>query len=98
MRTSLQHMRSQAVILFPIHSTKVKLKQLHLSRKNTYLNVSAVGDHNTCIKDVISAGQRFICLLYCSKVAISMNQLRHKIFSSKKNTPQIKALPPTDAA
>ncbi len=60
--------------------------------------MNTLGNPDAPIKDVITAGQEFMCLLYGSNVVMPMNQLRHKIFSSKKTTPQIKSLPPTDAA
>ncbi len=44
-------------------------------------------------------GHDFVYLLYKEQNVVTyMNQLRQELFSSKKNTPRIKSLPPTDTA
>ena len=61
------------------------------------LEVFGQADANLC--DVISAGHRFFSIMYTGKPSSTvMNQLRHTIFTSKRDTPKIKTLPPTDSA
>ncbi len=63
------------------------------------LKLDVFGDPRVDFADVFKAGLEFVCLLNREQnVVTSMNQheLRHKIFSSKKNTPRIKSLHPTD--
>ena len=61
--------------------------------------LDVLGEHEANIHDVLTAGRKFISVLYKERTACtSMNRLRHAIFVSTKNTPKIKTLPPTDPA
>ena len=67
------------------------------------VGLDALGEKEADLSDVITAGHRFISTLYSTgkqrdQHPRSMNLLRHAIFVSKKDTPKIKSLPPTDLA
>lgn len=63
------------------------------------VHLEVLGEEDANLHDVLRAGHKFVSLLYKDKqVNSSMNQLRHTIFTTKKDTPKIKSLPPTDLA
>ena len=63
------------------------------------VGLEILGEKEANLDDVIRAGRKFISVLYNDKHSTtSMNHLRHTIFASKRNTPKIKTLPPTDSA
>jgi hypothetical protein len=63
------------------------------------VGMEVLGEQEASLCDVITAGHKFVSILYKEKqMHTSMNQLRHTIFMSKKDTPKIKSLPPTDPA
>src|SRR6476469_193079 len=63
------------------------------------VGLEELGEHETNIHDVLTAGRKFINVLYKERIPYtSMNRLRHAIFVSTKNTPKIKTLPPTEPA
>ncbi len=63
------------------------------------MNLEVLGQTDANLCDVISAGHRFFSILYSGKQSTTtMNLLRHTIFISKRDTPKIKTLPPTDSA
>ncbi len=68
-----------------------------MMKNDTDLHV--LGDPDASTQQVISAGHEFISMLYQSKhYPITMIRLRYEIFISRKDTPKIKCLPPTDIA
>ena len=67
--------------------------------KKHEVGLEIMGEQHANISDVLTAGRKFVTFLYKDKQPqCSMNQLRHTIFVSKKQTPKIKSLPPTDPA
>ena len=61
------------------------------------VGLEKLGEPGIDLNDAISAGHKFISILYKAKQPhISMNQLIYNIFLSKKDTPKIESLPPTD--
>ncbi|MES9884496.1 MAG: hypothetical protein ABW185_26930, partial [Sedimenticola sp.] len=63
------------------------------------VGLEILGERTVSLEDTISVGHKFVGVLYKGKQPhTSMNQLRHTIFMSKRDTPKIKTLPPTDAA
>ena len=88
----------QDVTQFHTLLLKGNAKALGVIKKHPHLKLEVIGEEHGCIKYVLSAGQEFMCLLYGVETPISMTELRHKIFSSKRSTPSIKTLPPTDAS
>lgn len=63
------------------------------------VDLEVLGEQGATLCDVIKAGRKFVSLLYKENhTHVSMNQLRYIIFVSKRDTPKIKSLPPTDLA
>ncbi len=63
------------------------------------VGLEILGERTVSLEDTISVGHKFVGVLYKGKQPhTSMNQLRHTIFMSKRDTPKIKTLAPTDAA
>ena len=63
------------------------------------IDLEIIGIPDAELSDVIAAGRKFISILYKEKVSTtSMNKIRYTIFRSKRDTPKIKSLPPTDPA
>jgi hypothetical protein len=65
------------------------------------VGLEVLGEQDSNTSDVITAGHKFMSILYKEKqshTTTSMNELRHAIFVSRKDTPKIKSLPPTDPA
>ncbi len=63
------------------------------------VGLEILGESNVSMEDTLLAGHKFVAILYRQRQPhTSMNQLRHAIFLSKRDTPKIKTLPPTDAA
>ena len=77
---------------------KGKLSAVSVMMKHD-IGLEVLGEMDANMDDVITAGHKFLSLLYKEKQCnISMNQLRHTIFTKRKDTPKIKSLPPTDPA
>ena len=77
---------------------KGKNSGLSVLEKNDDISLEVFGEEDSTKDDIVDAGTRFFAYLYGSKLPIKINQLRHEIFSSRKTTPSIKSLPPTDEA
>ncbi|MES9884700.1 MAG: hypothetical protein ABW185_27970 [Sedimenticola sp.] len=77
---------------------KGKTSAVTLMLKNE-VGLELLGEEDTSSENLLTIGHRFVGLLYKAKAPpASMNDLRHSIFVSKRSTPKIKSLPPTDAA
>ncbi len=63
------------------------------------VGLELIGERTSHMDEITTAGHRFIGRMYKDKQThTSMNQLRHTMFMSKRDTPKIKTLPPTDYA
>ena len=77
---------------------KGKVSALNILKNHDSIGLQIIGDPLACQEEVLAVGRQFFCYLYGSPTNTCMNELCYKVFSSKKDTPKIKSLTPTDGS
>ena len=107
---TVDQLRDKCKILLAVHaltrcdtvsylSGKGKNTAVKLLNKHQFESLQAFGESDADRDTLVEAGNNFIyCLYKDDNRGLTMNQTRHYLFCSKKDTPKIQSLPPTDDA
>ena len=82
-------------VSYPFGKGKVSALNVVLDRD---IGLQVFADPSAHEKEWMKAGMDFLSILYSGHLAESLNDLRFKLFSKRKEPPKIKTLPPTTKA